>query len=170
MYLKKLKKIILCVGVILALYGGQGIGRKAIAQSSSSTASAPSESGAAALRLQRSVQIYNYKTTAPSGPQRGEEIYFIKCWYCHNKYTREEPRGRPAPPMQNIYKRPMLATTGKPVNDETLAEKINKGGPAMPAYRYALSDADMADLISYIKSDKCCWEGEEPPHNPWYRY
>lgn len=29
---------------------------------------------------QRSTDIYSYKTTAKSGAQRGEEIYYYKCW------------------------------------------------------------------------------------------
>ena len=63
----KPKNIILYLVIILVLYAGQGIGRRALAQNSSS--------GAADLKLQRSVAIYNFKTTAESGPLRGEEIY-----------------------------------------------------------------------------------------------
>ncbi|MBI4460994.1 MAG: cytochrome c, partial [Acidobacteria bacterium] len=117
--------------------------------------------------LQRSVAIYNYKTTAPSGPLRGEEIYYIKCWMCHNKYTIKA--GTPAARLQGLYQRPKLLS-GKPVTDEAVAEKIKRGGPAMPAYRYVLSDQDMADLLSYLRDGKCCFEGDEPPRNPRYRY
>src|SRR5262245_65677650 len=37
----------------------------------------------------------------------------------------------------------------------------------MPAYRAALSDADMADLLTYLRSDSCCFE-DDPPRNPRY--
>src|SRR5260370_36573490 len=39
----------------------------------------------------------------------------------------------------------------------------------MPAFHYILCDSDVADLIAYIHSGKCCVEGENPPMNPWYR-
>ena len=39
----------------------------------------------------------------------------------------------------------------------------------MPAFRTSLSDTDIADLVAYFHSGKCCVEGENPPANPWYR-
>ena len=39
----------------------------------------------------------------------------------------------------------------------------------MPAFGTTLKDADVADLITYIKEGKCCVEGENPGPNPWYR-
>jgi hypothetical protein len=60
--------------------------------------------------------------------------------------------------------------TGQPVNDQTVVEKILNGTPGiMPGYRSSLTEADMADLMSYIKSDRCCFDFEEPPPNPRYR-
>lgn len=167
MRLKKFRKIIFCVAISLALYGGQWIGRMAIAQNPPAAASPPAGSGAAGLQLQRSVAIYNFKTTGESGPKRGEEIYYIKCWMCHNKYTIAAKTG--AVPLKDLYQRPRLIN-GQPVNDQTVAEKIKTGSPVMPAYRYALSDADLADLLSYLKDVSCCFEGDEPPRNPAYRY
>jgi len=32
-----------------------------------------------------------------------------------------------------------------------------------------LPEADLDDLISYLKDSKCCFEGQEPPPNPRYR-
>lgn len=115
--------------------------------------------------LQRSTEIYNFSTTATEGPQRGEELYYYKCWKCHNAYSVEA--GTPAALLRDVYERPMLMS-GQPVNDETVADKIRNGGPIMPAYRHSLSDADIADLVAYIRSGDCCFEGEEPPPNPRY--
>jgi len=42
---------------------------------------------AATNDLQRSYEIYNYNVAATSGAQRGEVIYYFKCWVCHNDYT-----------------------------------------------------------------------------------
>jgi mono/diheme cytochrome c family protein len=109
---------------------------------------------------QRSLYLWEFHATAQSGPQRGEEIYFFKCWYCHNKYQKTGPY------LKDLYKHSKLLS-GEPVTDQTLAAKIRKGSPAMPAYRQ-LNDADMADLLAYFRNG-CCFDAEQPPRNPRYR-
>lgn len=119
--------------------------------------------------LQRSAEILYFKRLADSGPRRGQEIYFFKCWVCHNTYTREQ--GSPAPTLKDLYKRPALMS-GQPVNDQTVADKIRNGGPGMPGYRYALSDQDIQDLVGFFREGLCCWEDKEehePPMNPRFR-
>ena len=69
--------------------------------------------------LQRSARIYNYTQVAASGPQRGEVIYFYKCWMCHNKYTKS------APYLSDLFQRPKLVS-GQPVNDQTVTDTIKK--------------------------------------------
>jgi virginiamycin B lyase len=117
---------------------------------------------AAADNLQRSLLLDTYRIDGDSGPARGEVIYAYKCWMCHNKYAKGGPY------LADLYDRKTLVSGGA-VNDETVAAKIKNGGPLMPAFHYVLSDADVADLISYIHSGKCCVEGENPPTNPWYK-
>lgn len=160
-------RIFLVVGLSLALYAGLRLAQEASAQGASSSAATQPGSGSG-LALQRSLAIYNFKTTGENGPRRGEEIYYFKCWMCHNSYTIKAGTG--AVPLKDLFKRPKLVTTGQPVNDQTVAEKIKNGGPGMPAYRYTLSDTDLADLLSYLRDARCCFEGDDPPRNPWYRY
>ncbi len=160
MRLTKPLEILVLVSLGLALPGGIPVSRTAAAQSASPQAGAK----AASDEYQRSAEIYNMKTVAKEGAERGEEIYYIKCWMCHNKYAKAG-----GPPLAGLYKRPKLLS-GPPVNDQTVAEKIRQGGPAMPSYRHALTDKDMADLLSYLRGGKCCFEGDEPPRNPRYRY
>ena len=112
--------------------------------------------------LQRSAEILYFKRLADSGPLRGKEIYFFKCWVCHNDYTRAA--GSVAPTLKDLYKRPALLS-GQPVNDQTVADKIRNGGPGMPGYQYSLNDADLADLVSFFREGLCCWE-EKDEHNP----
>src|SRR3989475_12295737 len=81
---------------------------------------------------------------------------------CHNKYTKGGPY------LQDLYQRAKLVS-GEPVTDESVTAKIKAGGAGMPAYRHTLTDADIADLRAYIRSGKCCVEGENPPANPFYR-
>ena len=157
------RTMIVGFGIGLVLFGGEWVVQRTMAQSSSGSADQVTVTN----DLQRSQALFNLKTAAPSGPQRAEEIYYIKCWICHNRRTIES--GTPAISLQDLYKRPRLIN-GKPVNDETVAEMIRNGSARMPAYRYSLTDADMADLLSYLREGKCCFQAEEPPRNPWYRY
>ena len=113
---------------------------------------------------QRSSDIYRYETAGKSGPVRGEAIYYYKCWICHNQLTTTG-----GPHLKGLFGRQTLASNGQPVNDQTVREKIRTGGPRMPAFNATLPDADLADLISYLKDSKCCFEGDEPPPNPRYR-
>ena len=119
--------------------------------------------------LQRSEEIIGFKRMAEGGPQRGQEIYFYKCWVCHNAYTREA--GSPAPTLKDLVKRPIMLS-GKPMTDENIADKIREGGPGMPGYKYGLTDKDINDLVSFFRAGMCCWEDKEehnPPLNPRFR-
>jgi mono/diheme cytochrome c family protein len=120
---------------------------------------------------QRSLEIYEFRTTATGGAQRGEELFYFKCSFCHNRYgKRELLRGLVyAPPLEDLHRRSKPLQTGEPANTQTVAAKIKNGGPAMPAYRHTLTDADVADLVAYIFGGKCCVDGENPPPNPRYR-
>ena len=152
----------LVMGMVLC--GAGLLSRLATAQTGSSQTATAARAGLVD-DLQRSAQQYTFQLSAASGAKRGEEIYYFKCWMCHNKYTIKA--GTPAPLLNDLYKRASLIS-GEPVNDATVAEKIRRGGPIMPAYRYTLDDKDIADLVSYLREGKCCFE-EEPPPNPWYR-
>ena len=112
--------------------------------------------------LQRSYRIDHYLELADSGPARGENIYWHKCWACHNKYQQA------APQLEGLFQRTALMT-GVAVNEDTVAAHVKKGGPGMPSFRTTLTDADVADVVSYLHSEKCCVEGETLPANPWYR-
>jgi mono/diheme cytochrome c family protein len=110
---------------------------------------------------QRSLEIYEFRKAAPSGPERGQEIFYYKCWFCHNEFVRDVPH------LKGLYQKATLLS-GQPVNDDNVKAKIRNGGPAMAAYKYTLSDADLNDLVSYVR-EKCCWDSDSPPPNPRYR-
>lgn len=139
----------------------------ALAQSASPERSSSPDLDSQLDPYQRSGLIYYHKLMGQSGVERGQHIYYLKCWMCHNEYAFEsDPKGH-APDLKNMYKRPSLMS-GQPVNDETVAAKIRDGGPGMPAYRHTLNDKDMADLLVYLR-EKCCWDAENPPANPRYK-
>jgi mono/diheme cytochrome c family protein len=110
---------------------------------------------------QRSLKIYQFKKAAASGPDRGQEIFYYKCWFCHNEFTKDIPK------LAGLFQRSTLLS-GEPVNDHTVKGKIREGGPGMAAYKYTLQDPDIDDLVSYLR-EKCCWDSDSPPPNPRYR-
>src|SRR5215467_16403536 len=147
----------LAIFALAILAGPSGIADLAQAQTS--------PPAAATNDLQRSFEIYNYNVAATSGPQRGEVLYYFKCWVCHNDYTIAA--GSPAPTLKGVFKREHLRT-GDPVNDTTVANQIRNGSAQMPAFGSFLKDNDIADLLAYLH-DKCCYEETNPPKTPWYR-
>ena len=110
---------------------------------------------------QRSLQVYEFRKAAQSGPDRGQEIFYYKCWFCHNEFTKDIPK------LTGLYQHAALMS-GEPVTDDTVKEKIRNGGPGMAAYKYALSESDLTDLVGYLR-EKCCWNSDSPPPNPHYR-
>src|SRR5262245_66204906 len=76
--------------------------------------------------LQRSLEIYEFRKAANSGPDRGKEIYYYKCWFCHNEFVSAIPQ-QGIPHLQGLYQKPNLIS-GEPVNDATVKEKIRNGG------------------------------------------
>jgi streptogramin lyase/mono/diheme cytochrome c family protein len=111
--------------------------------------------------LQRTYQMKQYSELADRGPMRGENIYFYKCFVCHNHYAKA------GPDLAGLFRRTHL-TDGDVINNQTISAVIRKGAPGMPAYGLSLDDADIEDLLDYFKSDDCCYEAAQPPANPLY--
>ena len=112
---------------------------------------------------QRALEIFEFRKAAPSGPERGKEIYYYKCWMCHNELAQGG-----APKLAGLFKRTTLAN-GEPLNDESAKNQIRNGSPNMGAYKYVLSDADLNDLVSWLHDENCCWNSDAPPLNPRYK-
>jgi streptogramin lyase/mono/diheme cytochrome c family protein len=150
------------IAFVVILSFAISMARPAMAGRSSDGASDTPTPAAYRDDLQRSYRTDHYLEVAESGVDRGENIYWHKCWACHNKYQQA------APTLEGLFKQAALIT-GVPVNEENVAAHIKKGGPGMPSFRTTLSDSDVADVVSYLHSEKCCVEGEHLPANPWYR-
>ena len=151
----------MAAAAIAAMLAAQGIGREAAAQEAASAGAKPESSAPIRHKYQRSLETYEFKKAAASGPERGREIFYYKCWFCHNEYTKQ------APQLTGLFKRETLLS-GLPVNDDTVKDRIRNGGAGMAAYKYTLSEADLNDLVSFVR-DKCCWDSDAPPANPLYR-
>jgi mono/diheme cytochrome c family protein len=151
----------MAAAAIASILVGQGIHQEAAAQESASPGTKTESSAPIRDKYQRSLETYEFKKAAASGPERGREIFYYKCWFCHNEYTTH------APQLTGLFKREALLS-GLPVNDDTVKDRIRNGGAGMAAYKYTLSEADLDDLVSFVR-DKCCWDSDAPPANPRYR-
>jgi cytochrome c2 len=160
MNLKNKSDIVLIAAVIALGWALSPIGPSVRAQN----ASPPNGSEGPTQKddYQRSTDIYLYRTTARSGAQRGEELYYYKCWICHNQFAKTGPQ------LHDLFKRPKFSSSAYDVTDANVSDKIKMGGPGMPSFGTTLKDADIADLIAYIK-DGCCFDSENPPPNPRYK-
>jgi len=141
-----------------ALSAGRSFARRAEArpappQAQTAPAAAPAP---APVEYQRSYRIDHYLELSDSGVARGENIYFHKCWVCHNQYQSSAPR------LTELMQ-------GGGLGADALATQIKNGGVGMPSFRSTLSEKDLADLVRYMRAGKCCFEGDILPVNPQYR-
>ena len=93
---------------------------------------------------QRSLEIYEFKRVATSGAERGKEIYYYKCWFCHNDFAEGAPK------LVGVYQRGTLVT-GRPATDDGIKEQIREGSAGMASYKYTLSETDIDDLVTFIR-------------------
>ena len=158
--------LILFAGMLL--FTAPSSGNPALAQSSAPQAT-PAESKEISIdEFDRTAQMWYYQRMAKHGWERGQEIYYMKCWMCHNDYTRkaETNPAAAAPTLRDLYKRPKLMS-GQPVNDQTVTAQIRAGSARMPSYGAVLNEKDLSDLVTYLR-EKCCWDEMNPPANPRY--
>lgn len=110
----------------------------------------------------------NFRSGYKSGWQRGQEIYYMRCWMCHSEYVIAADHA-PAPSLRDVAKR---------MTDQQITMFIRAGTPRMPAYSpKELPDADVKDLLSLFR-EKCgtfakgggCFDEHNPPPNPNYRF
>ena len=113
---------------------------------------------------QRSARLDTYRVIADSGAGRGENIYFYKCWMCHNQYAKTGPY------LKELYKHSQLMS-GDPVTDENVTAKIKAGGPGMPSFgttntlTASSTSGDSACIVSQVLSHPWHPRGTAPPRN-----
>ena len=168
----RITRALLAVATIaVVLAAGIWIGRRAPVQEEAAApapqaqtatpSAAPASEPAMRDPYQRSLAIYEFKKAAQSGPDRGREIFYYKCWFCHNEFAKG------APPLKDVFQRKQLLS-GRPTTEDGIKDEVRNGGAGMAAYKYTLNDADLNDLVGYLKN-QCCWDSNSPPPNPRYR-
>jgi cytochrome c oxidase cbb3-type subunit 3 len=108
--------------------------------------------------------VFGMLAYGPSGvcagnPEYGKEIHDQLCWRCHGRSGKSDGPVSEAmnPRPRALTDRAYMAT----VSDDDLLTAIKLGGaavgksPAMMAFKEALSDDDIRDLIAFIRM-LCC--------------
>ena len=80
---------------------------------------------------------------------KGNETFDEQCSSCHYTDSFERKVG---PGLKWFYSQKALQSSGKPLTDANVVEKINSGGKGMPAFKDSLTDSDRANLIAYLKT------------------
>jgi mono/diheme cytochrome c family protein len=168
-----LGKAVLAIGLmVVILAAGIWIGRRAPTGAEEAAGQTPPQRAAAPANLptiqhdpyQRSLAIYEFKKAAQSGADRGREIFYYKCWFCHNEFAGPQS----APNLMGVFQRKQLLS-GRPTTDDGIKDEIRNGGAGMAGYKYTLDDADLNDLVAYIRQG-CCWDSKRTPPNPRYAF
>ncbi len=79
---------------------------------------------------------------------KGRKTFDARCALCH---YRTSPAKKIGPGMKGFAKRGIYAD-GKPVDDASLREWIEKGGKNMPGFKDSLNAEQMRELIAYLKT------------------
>ena len=169
--MKAIRPVLIVAVIGLALAAGVWIGQRSPGQLPQQTEATPPPTTPKADipvlqrdAYQRSLKIYEFRKAADSGADRGREIFYYKCWFCHNEFAGPQS----APALVGVYQRKQLLS-GRPTTDDGIKDEIRNGGAGMAAYKYTLTDADLNDLVAYIR-EGCCWNSNSPPPNPRYRF
>jgi mono/diheme cytochrome c family protein len=81
--------------------------------------------------------------------KRGAAIFKQNCVSCHNKQPDDTTPFGP-PNLHGIFSsKPMVSP---PITPAKATETIKKGYPPMPAFGSILTDAQISDLIAYLKA------------------
>lgn len=79
---------------------------------------------------------------------RGRRVYDAQCMRCHEPYSS---RGLHGPSLAGMYKKQFLPS-GLPANDDRVSDVIMRGKAKMPAFNQTLSEAQLQDLLTYLKT------------------
>ena len=102
------------------------------------------------------VALAQTKTTkkAPAGKDaaaaaRGKDVFQQKCSTCHYDTSDAKKIG---PGLKGIGKRGTFTVNNNKVTDESLKTWIENGDSLMPPFKDVLEDAQIKDVITYVKT------------------
>jgi mono/diheme cytochrome c family protein len=77
----------------------------------------------------------------------GRRLYDNYCDRCHAPYSSH---GRQGPPMKDIFKKPFMAMSGMPANDDRVTDIIRMGRNKMPGFAQEMNQQQISDLLAYL--------------------
>lgn len=81
--------------------------------------------------------------TYPSAAKEGEQLYHtLSCANCHGEHGEGTPQGI------------RIVSEDKPINDAVVMKQVHNGGADMPAFRDAISDAQITKIIAFMNSER----------------
>jgi len=91
------------------------------------------------------------KAAAPNAAavSRGKTLFQQKCAVCHYDTSDQKKIG---PGLKGISKRGTFSVNGNKINDETLKTWIENGDQLMPPFKDALDQAQIKDVIAYVRT------------------
>lgn len=101
------------------------------------------------LTAQATLQDKNGAAKSASDPKHGEELFKASCKQCHYPNSKEDLVG---PGLQGLFKEKKKLENGRPVTEENVRELIKKGGNGMPGFGGKYKDAQIDDIIAYLKT------------------
>ena len=85
----------------------------------------------------------------PAAIARGKDLFQQKCSICHFDTSDAKKIG---PGLKGINKRGTFTVNGNKVTDENLKTWIENGDNLMPPFKETLEEAQIKDVISYVKT------------------
>jgi len=81
--------------------------------------------------------------------KRGHDVFQEKCSICHFDTSEAKKIG---PGLKGLNKRGTFSVNGNKVTDENLKTWIENGDSLMPPFKEALEEAQIKDVIAYVKT------------------
>jgi mono/diheme cytochrome c family protein len=85
----------------------------------------------------------------PAAVARGKEVFQQKCSICHNDTSDAKKIG---PGLKGLGKRGTFTVNNNKVTDENLKAWIENGDSLMPPFKDVIEDAQVKDVIAYVKT------------------
>ena len=99
-------------------------------------------------------QTKQTKKAAPAGKDgaavaRGKDLFQEKCSTCHYDTSDQKKIG---PGLKGLNKRGTFTVNNNKVTDENLKTWIENGDSLMPPFKDVIDDAQIKDVIAYVKT------------------
>ena len=88
------------------------------------------------------------KASAAADVAKGKKVFAAQCAVCHYAGSRAKKIG---PGLKDLSRRGRYAD-GKPLDDASLRQWVEKGGKDMPGFKSLLNAEQVRDLVAYMKT------------------